>query len=46
MNATLTRRISQFLTVLQTEVFPLLRDEMELELSPALEKVIRVLELV
>jgi hypothetical protein len=46
MDATFSRRISQFLTVLQTDVFPLLRDEMELELSPALEKVIRVLELV
>jgi hypothetical protein len=46
MNATYSCRISQFLGVLQTEVFPLLRDEMELELSPALEKVIRVLELV
>lgn len=46
MNATLTRRISQFVRLLQTEVFPLLREEMAVELSPMLEKVIRVLELV
>jgi hypothetical protein len=46
MNTTLTLRISQFLTQLQTELFPLLREEAELELSPALEKVIRVLEFV
>jgi hypothetical protein len=46
MDTIFTARISQFLTLLQTELFPLLREEMELELSPALEKVIRVLELV
>ena len=46
MNTTLTLRLSQFLTQLQTELFPLLREEAALELSPALEKVIRVLELV
>lgn len=46
MNATLTRRISQFLTQLQTECLPVLREDLELELSPALEKVVRVLELV
>jgi hypothetical protein len=46
MDTNFTARISQFLTLLQTELFPLLREEMELELSPALEKVIRVLELV
>lgn len=46
MDTNFTARISQFLTLLQTELFPLLREEMALELSPALEKVIRVLELV
>jgi len=46
MNTTFTLRLSQFLTYLQSELFPLLREEVELELSPALEKVIRVLELV
>ena len=46
MNTTFTLRISQFLTQLQSELFPLLREELELELSPALEKVIRVLEFV
>ena len=46
MNTTFTLRISQFLTQLQTELFPFLRDEVGLELSPALEKVIRVLEFV
>jgi hypothetical protein len=46
MNTTLIGRLSQFLTHLQFELFPLLREDLELELSPALEKVIRVLELV
>jgi hypothetical protein len=46
MNATVTLRLSQFLTLLQTELFPLLREELALEFTPALEKVIRVLELV
>ncbi len=45
MNATFTGRISQFLTQLQTELLPVLREDLELELSPSLEKVIRVLEL-
>jgi hypothetical protein len=45
MKATVTLRLSQFLTLLQ-ELFPLLREELALELTPALEKVIRVLELV
>jgi hypothetical protein len=40
MNATFTGRISQFLKSLQTELFPVLREVLELELSPALEKVI------
>ena len=44
MNTTFTGRISQFLRQLQTELLPVLRDDLELELSPALEKVIRVLE--
>jgi len=46
MNTTFTGHISQFLTQLQTELLPVLREDLELELSPALEKVIRVLELV
>jgi len=46
MNATFTGRISQYLTQLQSELFPVLREDLELELSPALEKVIRVLEFV
>lgn len=46
MNTTVTLRLSQFLTLLQTELFPLLREELALEFTPALEKVIRVLELV
>ena len=46
MNATFTGRISQFLTELQTELLPVLREDLELELSPSLEKVVRVLELV
>jgi len=46
MDATFIGRISQFLTQLQTELFPVLREDLELELSPALEKVIRVLEFV
>jgi hypothetical protein len=46
MNATFSWRISQFLGSLQTELFPVLRAELELELSPSLEKVIRVLEFV
>jgi hypothetical protein len=45
MNTTLTLRLSQFLSHLQSELFPFLREEVALELSPALEKVIRVLEL-
>ena len=45
MNATFTGRIAQFLTQLQTELLPVLREDLELELSPSLEKVIRVLEL-
>jgi hypothetical protein len=46
MNTTLIGRLSQFLTQLQFELFPLLREDLELELSPTLEKVIRVLEFV
>ena len=46
MDTTFIRRISQFLTQLQSELFPVLREDLELELSPALEKVIRVLEFV
>jgi hypothetical protein len=46
MNTTFAGRISQFLTQLQTELLPVLREDLELELSPSLEKVIRVLELV
>lgn len=46
MNATFTGRISQFLTQLQTELLPVLREDLELELSRFLEKVIRVLEMV
>jgi hypothetical protein len=46
MNATFTGRISQFLTQLQTELLPMLREDLELEFSPSLEKVIRLLELV
>jgi len=46
INTTFAGRISQFLTQMQTELLPVLREDLELELSPALGKVIRVLELV
>jgi hypothetical protein len=44
MNTTCKSRLSQFWNHLQHELFPFLREEDHLELSPALEKVIRVLE--
>ena len=44
MNTTGKSRLSQFWNHLQHELFPFLREEDHLELSPALEKVIRVLE--
>lgn len=44
MNTTCTSRLSQFWTHLQHDLFPFLREEDHLVLSPALEKVIRVLE--
>jgi hypothetical protein len=44
MNTTCKSRLSQFWSPLQHELFPLLREEDHLALSPALEKVIRVLE--
>ena len=44
MNSTCTSRLSQFWNHLQHELFPFLREEDHLELSPTLEKVIRVLE--
>ncbi len=44
MNTTCKSRLSQFWNHLQHELFPLLREEDHLALSPALEKVIRVLE--
>jgi len=45
MNTTCKSRLSQFWNHLQHELFPFLREEDHLELSPTLEKVIRVLEL-
>ena len=44
MNTTCKSRLSQFWSHLQHELFPFLREEDHLELSPTLEKVIRVLE--
>ncbi|MBK8637291.1 MAG: transposase [Chromatiaceae bacterium] len=44
MNTTCKSRLSQFWNHLQHELFPFLRQEDRLALSPALEKVIRVLE--
>jgi hypothetical protein len=44
MNTTCTSRLAQFWNHLQHELFPFLREEDHLELSPTLEKVIRVLE--
>ena len=44
MNTTCKSRLSQFWNHLQHELFPFLREEDHLELSPTLEKVIRVLE--
>ena len=44
MNTTCKSRLSQFWNHLQHELFPFLREEDHLELTPALEKVIRVLE--
>jgi hypothetical protein len=44
MDTTCKSRLSQFWNHLQRELFPFLREEDHLELSPALEKVIRVLE--
>jgi hypothetical protein len=44
MNSTCTSRLSQFWSHLQHELFPFLREEDHLELTPALAKVIRVLE--
>lgn len=44
MNTTCKSRLSQFWNHLQHELFPFLREADHLELSPALEKVIRVLE--
>lgn len=44
MNTTFKSRLSQFWNHLQHELFPFLREEDHLELSPTLEKVIRVLE--
>jgi hypothetical protein len=46
MNTTFGGRLWQFLTQLQGEVFPVLREDLDAELSPTLEKVIRVLEFV
>ena len=44
MNNTCTSRLSQFWSHLQHELFPFLREEDHMELSPTLEKVVRVLE--
>ena len=44
MNTTCKTRLSQFWSYLQNDLFPFLREEDHLALSPALEKVIRVLE--
>jgi hypothetical protein len=44
MNTTCTSRLSQFWNHLQHELFPFLREEDYLALTPSLEKVIRVLE--
>jgi len=44
MDTTCKSRLSQFWNHLQHELFPFLREEDHLALSPALEKVIRVLE--
>jgi hypothetical protein len=46
MNTTAKARISQFWTLCQYELFPFLREEEDLHLTPPLEKVIRVLELI
>lgn len=44
MNTNCTSRLAQFWSHLQHELFPFLREEDHLELSPTLEKVIRLLE--
>jgi len=44
MNTTCKSRLSQFWSHFQHELFPFLREEEHWELSPTLEKVIRVLE--
>lgn len=44
MNTTGKSRLSQFWNYLQHDLIPFLREEDHLALSPALEKVIRVLE--
>lgn len=46
MNTTANARLSQFWNHLQHDLFPWLQEEESLSLSPALEKVIRVLEFV
>ncbi len=44
MNTTCKSRLSQFWTYLQHDLFPFLREEDQIALSPTLEKAIRVLE--
>ena len=46
MNSTLKSRLSQFWNYLQCDLFPFLREEERLALTPPLEKTIRVLELI
>lgn len=46
MNSTANSRLSQFWNHLQHDLFPWLQEEESLTLSPALEKVVRVLEFV
>ena len=46
MNNTLKSRLSQFWNDLQCDLFPFLREEERLALTPPLEKTIRVLELI
>ena len=46
MNNSLTSRIAQFWTDLQHDLFPFLREEDHLALTPALEGLIRVLEFI
>lgn len=45
MNATLRHRTSQFLTFIQTDLFPFLLSETDIELTPSLIRVIQVLEI-